>query len=96
MYLGRLVEIAEAKTLFRAPQHPYTRMLLEAVPDLDFTGQERKPPEGEAANPIDPPSGCAFHPRCPYAMARCRSERPQLLATQSGMVACHAVAEGRI
>jgi peptide/nickel transport system ATP-binding protein len=96
MYLGRLVEIAEAKALFRTPRHPYTRMLLEAVPDLHLTGRERKPPEGEAANPIDPPSGCAFHPRCPYAMPRCRSERPQLLAAQDSMVACHAVEEGRI
>jgi peptide/nickel transport system ATP-binding protein len=96
MYLGRLVEITEAKALFRAPLHPYTRMLLEAVPDLHLTGRERKPPEGEAANPIAPPSGCAFHPRCPYAAARCRSERPQLLAAQSSLAACHAVEEGRI
>jgi peptide/nickel transport system ATP-binding protein len=96
MYLGRLVEVASARELFRAPRHPYTRMLLDAVPDLEATGRPRKPVEGEPPNPIDPPPGCAFHPRCPHATARCRSEQPQLTAADSAMVACHAVEERRI
>ncbi len=77
------------------PRHPYTRMLLDAVPDLDPSGRARKPIEGEVPNPIDPPPGCAFHPRCRYATARCRTEQPQLIAAGTAMVACHAVAEGR-
>jgi peptide/nickel transport system ATP-binding protein len=96
MYLGRLVEIAAAKALFRAPQHPYTRMLLDAVPDLALNGRQRRPVEGEVPNPVDPPPGCAFHPRCRFATARCRAELPQLIHTPAGAVACHAVAEGRI
>ena len=97
MYLGRLVEIATADALFRAPRHPYTRMLLDAVPDLDMSGRQRKPVEGEIPNPIDPPKGCSFHPRCPFANARCKSERPALVAWgAAGPVACHAVEEGRI
>jgi peptide/nickel transport system ATP-binding protein len=96
MYLGRLVEIAPAREMFRAPKHPYTRMLLDAVPDLDLTGRKRKPVEGEVPNPIDPPPGCAFHPRCPFANARCRVERPLALPAGAAMVACHAVEEGRI
>ncbi len=96
MYLGRLVEIAGAEALFDAPRHPYTRMLLEAVPDLALTGRPRKPVEGEAPNPVDPPPGCAFHPRCPFAAPRCRAEPPRLMAAGTSMVACHAVEEGRI
>jgi peptide/nickel transport system ATP-binding protein len=97
MYLGRLVEIAATDALFRAPRHPYTRMLLDAVPDLDMSGRQRKPVEGEIPNPVDPPKGCSFHPRCPFANARCRSERPALVPWRgAGPVACHAVEEGRI
>jgi peptide/nickel transport system ATP-binding protein len=96
MYLGRLVEIAPTGELFAAPRHPYTRMLLDAVPDLEMTGRPRKPVEGEIPNPIDPPKGCAFHPRCPFANARCRAERPQLLATGAGLVACHGIEEARL
>ena len=96
MYLGRLVEIAPAQELFAQPRHPYTRMLLDAVPDLDLTGRARKPVEGEIPNPVNPPSGCPFHPRCPHAFDRCRSERPQLIASGSALAACHAVEEGRI
>ena len=79
MYLGRLVEVAPARELFRKPKHPYTRMLLDAVPDLDLTGRQRKPVEGEVPNPVDPPPGCPFHPRCPFAFERCRVERPLAL-----------------
>jgi peptide/nickel transport system ATP-binding protein len=96
MYLGRLVELAPARELFRSPKHPYTRMLIDAVPDLEVTGRPRQPVEGEVPNPLDPPPGCPFHPRCRYANARCRAELPQLTAAQSALVACHAVAEGRI
>ena len=86
MYLGRLVEVAPARELFRAPGHPYTRMLLDAVPDLAGVGRQRKPVAGEVPNPIDPPPGCAFHPRCRHADARCRTETPQPTATGTGMV----------
>ena len=96
MYLGRLVEVADAKALFSSPRHPYTRMLFEALPDLEMSGKPRKAVQGEPPNPLDPPSGCAFRPRCPHAMPRCGVELPQLQADKSAMVACHAVAEGRI
>jgi peptide/nickel transport system ATP-binding protein len=96
MYLGRLVEVGPSPELFAAPLHPYTRMLLDAVPDLDMAGRPRKPVEGEIPNPIEPPKGCAFHPRCPFANARCRAERPQLLAAGAALVACHAIEEGRL
>ena len=92
MYLGRIVEIASARALFSRPRHPYTRMLLDAVPDLDLSGRPRTPVAGEVPNPLDPPSGCAFNPRCPHANERCRREKPALINN----VACHAVAEGRI
>ena len=96
MYLGRIVEVAPAREMFRAPKHPYTRMLLDAVPDLDLTGRKRKPVEGEVPNPIDPPPGCPFHPRCPFVFDRCRVERPLALPAGAATVACHAVQEGRI
>lgn len=97
MYLGRLVEIAEARALFERPRHPYTRLLLATIPDLTLSGRARTPVAGEVPSPIDPPSGCSFHPRCPYADARCRRERPELQpAPGGGPVACHAVAEGRL
>jgi peptide/nickel transport system ATP-binding protein len=96
MYLGRLAEVAPARTLFDAPRHPYTRLLIETIPDLTMTRGERVPVAGEVPNPIDPPSGCAFHPRCPFANARCRTERPELMGEGDALVACHAVEEGRI
>ncbi|MGH8706291.1 MAG: ABC transporter ATP-binding protein [Burkholderiales bacterium] len=96
MYLGRLVEIAEAKELFARPKHPYTRMLLDAVPDLEMSGKARTPVAGEVPNPLAPPAGCAFHPRCPHANERCTRERPQLTAHGKAAVACHAVEENRI
>ena len=96
MYLGRIVEIAPTEELFRAPQHPYTRMLLDAVPDLAMTGRPRKMVEGEIPNPIAPPPGCAFHPRCPLAFEPCKMKIPQLLAHGGREVACHAVEAGRI
>ncbi len=96
MYLGRLVEVSPKKLLFSAPRHPYTRMLLDAIPDIHMSGRSRTPVQGEVPNPLNPPSGCAFHPRCPHANARCSSERPALTSFQGVQVACHAVHEGRI
>jgi peptide/nickel transport system ATP-binding protein len=96
MYLGRLVEWADKETLFRSPRHPYTRMLLDAIPDISMTGRARTPVQGEVPNPLEPPTGCAFHPRCPHANERCTRERPELLDLKGARVACHAVAEGRI
>ena len=96
MYLGRLVELADTGKLYSRPLHPYTRMLLDAVPKLGSSGVARVPVQGEVPNPLEPPSGCAFHPRCPHADLRCRSERPALLELKGVRVACHAVAEGRV
>ncbi|HUN67793.1 MAG TPA: oligopeptide/dipeptide ABC transporter ATP-binding protein [Burkholderiales bacterium] len=96
MYLGRLVEIADAQELFARPKHPYTRMLLDAVPDLEMSGRQRTPVAGEVPNPLAPPAGCTFHPRCPHADDRCKAELPRLVAYGEGAAACHAVEEGRI
>jgi len=100
MYLGRIVELASRRAIFSAPQHPYTRMLLDAIPDLAMTGRARTPVAGEVPNPLNPPSGCTFNPRCPYANSRCRTEEPLLKlhrhAEGETLVACHAVEEGRI
>ena len=95
MYLGRIAELAPAESLFRHPRHPYTRALMEAIPDLDMTGRARIPVGGEVPSPITPPTGCAFHPRCPLAGPRCKAERPELKPAGDAMVACHAVEEGR-
>jgi peptide/nickel transport system ATP-binding protein len=92
MYLGRIVEISNGRELFAQPKHPYTRMLLDAVPDVGMTGRQRIPVSGEIPNPISPPTGCTFNPRCPFANERCRAEIPPLL----GGVACHAIHEGRL
>jgi peptide/nickel transport system ATP-binding protein len=100
MYLGRIVELAPKGRLFAAPSHPYTRMLLDAIPDLDMTGRARTPVAGEVPNPLNPPSGCTFHPRCPQANERCKREAPVLKLHRrlgdEALVACHAVEEGRI
>ena len=96
MYLGRLVEVAPAREMFAKPKHPYTRMLLDAVPDLDLTGRKRKMVEGEVPNPVEPPPGCPFHPRCPFANERCRMEMPRPILAGNATVRCHAVEEGRI
>jgi peptide/nickel transport system ATP-binding protein len=87
MYLGRVVEIAQSRQLFDTPKMPYTRMLLGAVPDLAMSGRQRIPVKGEIPNPINPPSGCSFNPRCPLAFDLCRREAPKLI----NGVACHAV-----
>jgi len=91
MYLGRLVELADKHTLFGQPQHPYTRMLLDAIPKMHDTGRARTPVQGEVPNPLNPPSGCSFHPRCPQASDICRAERPSLRDFKGIKIACHAV-----
>ncbi|MFM7331216.1 MAG: ABC transporter ATP-binding protein [Brachymonas sp.] len=96
MYLGRLVELADKTQLFSNPQHPYTRMLLDAIPKMHDTGRARTPVQGEVPNPLNPPSGCAFHPRCPHANDRCKTERPNLIDLKGIRIACHAVEENRI
>jgi peptide/nickel transport system ATP-binding protein len=96
MYLGRIVEEAATRELFRRPLHPYTRMLLDAIPDLEMSGRARTPVAGEVPSPINPPSGCPFHPRCPHANERCRIERPAMIERDGARVACHGVEEGRI
>jgi dipeptide transport system ATP-binding protein len=97
MYLGRAIELAPAETLFETPLHPYTQALLAATPvaDPDRRGQ-RVRLRGELPSPFNPPKGCAFNPRCPYANDRCRTETPQMLPSGATTVACHAVEEGRI
>ena len=95
MYLGRLVELAPKKELFQSPKHPYTKMLLDAIPDMSMSGKRRTAIQGEVPNPLNPPTGCAFHPRCPLAGERCRRECPTLreytINGQSVSVACHAM-----
>jgi len=100
MYLGRLVELADKATLFaadtRSARHPYTRMLLDAIPDIHMSGRARTPVQGEVPNPLSPPTGCSFHPRCPLANARCWAERPALMDLRGVKIACHAAQEGRL
>jgi peptide/nickel transport system ATP-binding protein len=90
MYLGRVVEEAPTADLFAAPNHPYTQALLANVPRIEARRQAFQPVSGEIPSPLDPPSGCHFHPRCPQAMARCRAERPALRQIAPGRLsACH-------
>ncbi|MEO9650782.1 MAG: oligopeptide/dipeptide ABC transporter ATP-binding protein [Roseobacter sp.] len=89
LYLGRLVEETTPDDLFDNPAHPYTRMLLEAAPQMDGFGREVAPPEGEIPDPINPPSGCAFHPRCAIARDQCKIERPEMRRLGGKRVACH-------
>ena len=91
MYLGRIVEYTDKKTLFTNPQHPYTEALLSAVPIPDPTIKRKKIIlQGDVPSPIKPPSGCHFHTRCPYAEERCRVEVPTLKEIKPGhQVSCH-------
>jgi peptide/nickel transport system ATP-binding protein len=90
LYLGRVVEIAPNAELFRAPNHPYTQALLANAPRLDTKKRRFAPIAGELPSPFAPPAGCHFHPRCPYAVARCKSEVPPLREVKPGHhVACH-------
>ena len=90
MYLGRVVEQAPTEELFAEPNHPYTQALLREVPRLDTRRRQFEPVKGEIPSPLDPPSGCHFHPRCPFATDRCRSESPRLKEIAPGRFsACH-------
>jgi peptide/nickel transport system ATP-binding protein len=90
MYLGRVVEIAPTEALFAAPNHPYTSALLTEVPRIDRKRRTFVPIKGEIPSPMNPPTGCHFHPRCPHAMPRCASEAPRLREIAPGrQSACH-------
>ena len=89
LYLGRLVEEAAPDELFDAPKHPYTQMLLAAAPKLGAFGRDVPPPTGEIPDPIHPPSGCAYHPRCPLVQDICKSKRPEMRDLRGARVACH-------
>lgn len=89
LYLGRLVEEAPRDRLFNDPKHPYTQMLFDAAPKMDAFGREVDPPKGEIPDAINPPSGCAYHPRCPLATERCKAERPEMRRIGETRVACH-------
>jgi peptide/nickel transport system ATP-binding protein len=88
MYLGRFVETGPAEEVFANPRHPYTRLLLETIPDVQRPNRDRQPLSGEVPSPIDPPPGCPFHPRCPQAEAQCREARPALELRDGREVAC--------
>ncbi|MBB1624051.1 ABC transporter ATP-binding protein [Achromobacter sp. UMC71] len=90
MYLGRVVELAATDTVFQRANHPYTQALLKELPTLTPGRRSYQPIKGELPSPLDPPTGCAFHPRCPQAMARCKTERPLLREIAPGQFsACH-------
>ncbi|MDE2016431.1 MAG: dipeptide ABC transporter ATP-binding protein [Hyphomicrobiales bacterium] len=90
LYLGRIAEIGPREAIFGRPMHPYTRALLSATPRVEAADRARREPlRGEPPSPLDPPSGCAFHPRCPLATARCTAERPRLEEKRGRLVACH-------
>ena len=107
MYVGNIVELAHVEELFSRPRHPYAQALLDAAPVPDPTRREASAPlQGEVADPANPPAGCVFHPRCEYAVERCRIDKPQLAQIESSqgvagnqgggrdhLVACHRVAE---
>jgi peptide/nickel transport system ATP-binding protein len=97
MYLGRIVELSPPEELFRAPNHPYTRALLEEVPRLEPKKKQFSALKGEIPSPLRPPPGCHFHPRCPFAFDRCRIERPPLQPIAPGRLsACHLNDEPRL
>lgn len=90
MYLGRVVEIAPTEVIFSRPNHPYTQALLSELPTLDTQRRDYQPIKGELPSPLRPPTGCAFHPRCPHAMPRCQIELPLLRTLATGhLSACH-------
>jgi len=90
MYLGRIVEIGKTEDLYAAPLHPYTKALLMEIPRVEVRRRQYIPIKGEMPSPLHPPSGCHFHPRCPSAIERCKSERPEMRQAGDGRsVACH-------
>jgi oligopeptide transport system ATP-binding protein len=90
MYLGRIVELTTREELYKNPHHPYTHALLGSIPSIG-TGKKKmaKILTGEIPSPINPPSGCTFHPRCPYKQDRCVTERPELTGEIGHQAACH-------
>ena len=92
MYLGRLCEMAASESVFSNPRHPYTKLLLETLPDISMDRRDRAPMAGEVPNPMNPPPGCVFHPRCPLAADVCAREIPRQVIVDDTMIACHAVA----
>jgi peptide/nickel transport system ATP-binding protein len=97
MYVGKIIELAPTRELFTNPLHPYTEVLMSAVPVPDPRLRDRRKrikPEGEVADPVNPPSGCYFHPRCRYAQDRCKAEEPPLREIRPGhSAACHFAEE---
>lgn len=92
MYLGRIVEEGDTEELFAKPRHPYTQLLLQTIPNIEKPHRDRVVAAGEVPSPLKPPSGCAFHPRCPMATARCSAELPAVRTLAGGTrVACHLV-----
>ena len=90
MYLGRIVETAPISSFLQTPNHPYTKALLAGVPRLEVGKREYEPVSGEIPSPLDPPTGCHFHPRCPFASERCQREAPLLRELSAGhFSACH-------
>ncbi|MCT8139337.1 dipeptide ABC transporter ATP-binding protein [Anaerobacillus sp. CMMVII] len=99
MYLGKIVEVADKQSLFENPQHPYTKALLSAIPSTNiFEKKERIILKGDVPSPINPPSGCRFHTRCPFAFDRCSTEEPQLhsLPGKVHQAACHLIEDGPV
>ncbi|MDX0462994.1 ATP-binding cassette domain-containing protein [Sinorhizobium medicae] len=95
MYLGRIVEEGDTEQLFAEPRHPYTQLLLQTIPNIAAPNRNREPASGEVPSPLKPPSGCAFHPRCPVAIRRCPKEVPEVRVLPNGTrVACHLVEDG--
>jgi peptide/nickel transport system ATP-binding protein len=94
MYLGQVVEEGETEALFRNPKHPYTQALLRAALPPVPADELPEPLGGSFPSAMDPPSGCAFHPRCSFAFERCKVERPELLLTETGLVRCHLYEAG--
>ncbi|GLS29087.1 peptide/nickel transport system ATP-binding protein [Mesorhizobium albiziae] len=94
MYLGRIVEEGETEALFARPRHPYTQLLLQTIPNIEHPHRDRVVAAGEVPSPLNPPSGCPFHPRCPIATARCSAEIPEVRTLSTGTrVACHLAEE---
>ncbi len=94
MYLGRIVEEGETEALFARPRHPYTQLLLQTIPNIEHPHRDRVVAAGEVPSPLNPPSGCPFHPRCPIATARCSVEIPEVRTLSNRTrVACHLVEE---
>jgi len=96
MYLGRFVESGPAEEIFSDPRHPYTKLLLETIPDVDVPNRDRQPLAGEVPSPIAPPAGCPFHPRCPLAEAQCHTDRPGLKEYRGRRAACHVVERANV